>query len=434
MFKQITILFLVLSFGYIYSQWSERVSGVTVQLTSVSAIDNNNTWVCGYSGTVLRTTNQGFNWMNVSGNGIPSTIQLINVWGIDANTALVAGYIGSDTWVYRTSNAGANWTQVFTETGGFINGLVIRLDGSGFMTGDPVGGRWSLWKTNNNGVTWDSTGLYLVQSGSETGYNNCVSVAIKRIWFGTNNSRIYYSSNNGANWSIQTASPETQITAIWFDMNGSATGYCGGNNIHKTTNYGANWVSIGGPGTGLILGVAGLTMWGGNLWYVRSGSSVIYFGYGEGTWFSQHTAPAGTYRHVTTDRIPNQPFLGYAVRTNGGISFTQIFVQGIKNLGGEIPESFSLSQNFPNPFNPNTKIRFAVTSLDNGLQPIVQLKLFDVLGREVATLVNEQLQPGTYEAEFDGIDFPSGVYYYTLEADPETSSGFREMKKMVLIK
>lgn len=182
--------------------WMEQNSGVSQQLTSVSSIDGNNTWVCGFNGTVLRTVNYGNPWINVSGNGIPANIQLVNVWGVTSAIALVAGYIASNTWVYYTSNSGANWIQVFTQTGGFINGLSIKLDGTGIMTGNPVGGRWSLWKTTNNGVNWDSSGLYLPQSGSETGYNNCIVYSQNRIWFGTDNSRVYHSTNNGNNWSI----------------------------------------------------------------------------------------------------------------------------------------------------------------------------------------------------------------------------------------
>jgi hypothetical protein len=101
--KIISFFILTLCVSYIYSQpWSEQTSGVTVQLTSVSDIDNNYVWVCGYNGTVLRTTNHGLNWLNVSGGGIPATIQLINVFGINANRqgnynpcepAAAAGYI-----------------------------------------------------------------------------------------------------------------------------------------------------------------------------------------------------------------------------------------------------------------------------------------------------------------------------------------------------
>ena len=101
---------------------------------------------------------------------------------------------------------------------------------------------------------------------------------------------------------------------------------------------------------------------------------------------------------------------------------------GILPISNTIPKEFSLSQNYPNPFNPSTKIKFSIT-LNKGLQPLVQLKVYDVLGREVATLVNEQLKPRTYETEFDGSNFASGIYFYTLQTE-----GFIDSKKMILVK
>jgi S-formylglutathione hydrolase FrmB len=115
---------------------------------------------------------------------------------------------------------------------------------------------------------------------------------------------------------------------------------------------------------------------------------------------------------------------------------------GIEQLSSEVPQKFILYQNYPNPFNPTTKIKFDVPSNQSPLYErvvggFVTLKIYDILGREVATLVNEKLQPGTYEVEFDGSNYPSGVYFYNLiVSDPETSSGssFTETKRMVLIK
>jgi hypothetical protein len=89
-----------------------------------------------------------------------------------------------------------------------------------------------------------------------------------------------------------------------------------------------------------------------------------------------------------------------------------------------VPEDFSLSQNYPNPFNPSTVIsyRLPVTSF-------VTLKVCDILGREVATLVNEEKPAGEYEVEFDGSNLPSGIYFYQLKAGE-----FAETKKMILLK
>jgi hypothetical protein len=99
---------------------------------------------------------------------------------------------------------------------------------------------------------------------------------------------------------------------------------------------------------------------------------------------------------------------------------------GIKNISSEIPSSYSLSQNYPNPFNPVTKIKFDISANSVGQ---TFLSVYDLLGREVATLVNEQLQPGTYEVTFDGSNLPSGVYFYRL-----SSGNYIETKKMLMIK
>ena len=101
----------------------------------------------------------------------------------------------------------------------------------------------------------------------------------------------------------------------------------------------------------------------------------------------------------------------------------------VQNISSEIPRNYSLSQNYPNPFNPVTKIKFDVPNVVNGSDRSLRLVIYDALGREAVTLVNEQLQPGTYEAEWDASNYPSGVYFYRLETNT-----FSETKKMVLIK
>ncbi len=95
----------------------------------------------------------------------------------------------------------------------------------------------------------------------------------------------------------------------------------------------------------------------------------------------------------------------------------------VKN-NSETITSFHLSQNYPNPFNPSTKIKFDIPK-----GSLVKLKIYDMLGREVAELVNDKLNPGTYEYEWNGVNLPSGVYFYKLE-----SENFIETKRMVLVK
>ena len=109
--------------------------------------------------------------------------------------------------------------------------------------------------------------------------------------------------------------------------------------------------------------------------------------------------------------------------------------------GEVLPTGFMLYQNYPNPFNPTTKIKYTIPSvtlsLSKGDIP-VSLKVFDVLGNEITTLVNEQQQPGTYEVEFNvgqAINLSSGVYYYQLRVYPVSGAGgFVETKKMIIMK
>jgi hypothetical protein len=104
--------------------------------------------------------------------------------------------------------------------------------------------------------------------------------------------------------------------------------------------------------------------------------------------------------------------------TNGG------GLVSINPVINSLPKAFTLYQNYPNPFNPTTVIKFQVPS-----SRFVKLTLFDILGREIAALVNEQLQPGAYEVKWDASNYPSGVYYYKL-----TSGDYTETKKLILIK
>jgi len=97
---------------------------------------------------------------------------------------------------------------------------------------------------------------------------------------------------------------------------------------------------------------------------------------------------------------------------------------GIQNISTETPSKYSLSQNYPNPFNSMCNVQFTMRNAGNA-----ELVVYDVQGREVQTLVNESLKPGTYEVKFDGSQLTSGVYFYKLITD-----GFTETRKMLLIK
>ena len=101
------------------------------------------------------------------------------------------------------------------------------------------------------------------------------------------------------------------------------------------------------------------------------------------------------------------------------------------------PNSFTLSQNYPNPFNPSTKIRYSIPSvISSEARNLVTLKVYDILGTEVATLVNEEQSAGFYEVEFGGSQLTSGVYIYKIQIYPANggAEGFSETRKMILTK
>lgn len=399
------------------AQWTEQTSGLTGQLYSVSAVDDNIAWVCAAAGRVIRTTNGGTTWDNATGTGIPGTLALYHIWAFDANTALVTGS-GATAFTYRTTNAGTTWTQVFSQTGGFINAMWFTSPTTGVMQGDPVGGRWSLWKTVNGGANWDSIGMYLPQAGAEAGWNNAIYGVGNSIWFGTNNSRVYYNATAGIGGWIAQTTPDINTYALWF--NTPTQGLSGGASIMTTSNAGVNWTTVAGaPGTGNFGGITGV---GTNYWSVRSSNLIYRSTNGGANWTTEYTAPTpgNTFAHITRARTGSRL---WAVRSGGLISKSDGVV-GITPVSGEVPSDYKLSQNYPNPFNPSTNIQFAVPV--NGL---VKLTVYDALGREISTLVNEVKAAGTYNVDFNASALNSGVYFYTIE-----SGSFRDTKKMLLVK
>jgi hypothetical protein len=97
---------------------------------------------------------------------------------------------------------------------------------------------------------------------------------------------------------------------------------------------------------------------------------------------------------------------------------------GVKEISSVLPGKFELYQNYPNPFNPSTIIRFKIEDLR-----FTTLKVYDILGKEIASLVNEKLKAGTYEVTLDGGNLSSGIYFYKL-----TAGNYIETKRMILMK
>jgi hypothetical protein len=141
-------------------------------------------------------------------------------------------------------------------------------------------------------------------------------------------------------------------------------------------------------------------------------------------WFTQVSSTTANLRAINVFPADDNGIIvgagGNILRTTNGGNIPT----GILNIENEIPENYSLSQNYPNPFNPSTTIKFSVAGTGN-----VSLKVYDVMGKEIAVVVNQNLTPGVYTADFDASALPSGTYFYRI-----TAGSYTETRKLVLIK
>ena len=157
---------------------------------------------------------------------------------------------------------------------------------------------------------------------------------------------------------------------------------------------------------------------GGTVWVTRTRIYNSFFGPIKREFTAYYSGISNVSRYTLKGCIIDSVMYGDTVLVN------------VKNTNNRMPREFTLYQNYPNPFNPATKIRFDIKKSESRSQNSeVTLKIFDIMGKEVATLVNERLQAGTYETTFDGSGLNSGVYFYRL-----TTDGYSETKRMLLIK
>ncbi len=419
----LSFLLTLLAFNSLNAQWVLQTSGTTALLKSVSAVSDQICWASGL-GVALRTTDGGATWLNATGS-LAATFGGSNVYGVDAQTAFVSGTISGNAFVYRTSNAGTTWTQVFTQTGGFINSVQLSGALNGYMMGDPVGNRWSLWNTNAIGLAWDSTGLRLDGTG-EASWNNGMVLSGTKLWFVTNSAtgKIYYSTNSGVNFVVQsTGSTSAAFASIWFNYTNVGMASSNGSLFYTTTS-GATWSAISNApgGTANIGGITGknLTWWFGR----NAASTSIYSTRDNGaTWISQ-SCPSISVSHISMGRLSTGGSAGiWAVGDAGKIIYLSGIV-GVQPINSEIPYKYILEQNYPNPFNPETNINFSIPK-----SSVVKLRVYNTTGKIVSELINEYKTAGNYSVKFDGTDLSSGVYFYSIESD-----GFKQTKSMMLIK
>jgi len=240
---------------------------------------------------------------------------------------------------------------------------------------------------------------------------------------------IYKTTNSGKNWTVFNDTIRCNVIKA-YDENIFIAEY--NNIVSRTIDGGQSWES----------NQFDSLFWGNDIEFIPGNpAKVWYSSYELNVFFSSDTGKSWGKEFelislrpndiVFTDEnngwlLANQPSTGRKTRifrtTNGGHGGIVISVDD--NDLRINPTGFKLEQNYPNPFNPTTSLQYTIDS-----RQFVTLKVFDLLGREVATLVNEEKPSGEYEVEFDGTNLPSGIYFYRLKAGQ-----YSETRKMVLLK
>jgi photosystem II stability/assembly factor-like uncharacterized protein len=468
------------------TDWEVVQFDSVIDFNSIHFTNSFTGYIVGEKGTVFKTTDAGFSWIlklyntqetnfnsvyfsnintgfAVGTNGrIHITRDSGNLWQlrnapsvpsfktINFPDSLVGYVTGEQGLIIKTTDGGLSWKilksdlEINFRTSFFINKNIGYLGG-------PNG---KVIKTSDGGNTWSFLDLGSYQdvyslffSSSQIGY-----AGLQGNW-------IYKTTDAGSSWfSIPVIN--TVMSIYFLDTENGYVG-CNSNNIGKTTDGGINWTwsytnvfpvlsmyflnvntgfAVGSPGNFIMKTVNGGASWdyintNMNDWQNQISFASNTIGYSVGGGGLLKTTDAGySWAHEINNRVfyavdaPNVNtayfcgFQGVIYKFDKNDSTTSAQEQILNS----IPKQFLLQQNYPNPFNPSTSIQYAISSTQ-----FVTLKVYDLLGREVATLVNEEKPAGSYNAQFtiNNVQLSSGIYFYKLQA-----GDFVETKKMILLK
>jgi hypothetical protein len=366
---------------------------------------------------------------------------------------------------YNSSGA-QQWVRTYGAAGQFgsyaLGGRANTLDDSAnvYVTGNIQGGGspyFTTIKYNSNGVQqWVVSELSIYGSGKRICLDNSRNVIT--AGYAQISSQPYFVTvkynNNGVNQWVSTIYCGVNATVNGLTTDNSGNVYIGSTMIITSSHFGIATIKYNQNGVQQWLqtytGSGNNGYYGGGLVldslsnvYVTGTSTnannnydyttIKYNVNGTQEWLITYNSTGNLddySQDIKIDKNRNIFVTGGSNSAFVTIKYSQ--PNSIKKISTEVPSEFNLSQNYPNPFNPSTKIKFDIPDfpLMKGARGMsVRLTIYDLLGREVATLVHEPLQPGTYEVEFDGTNYPSGVYFYRL-----TAGNYTNTKKLVLLK
>jgi len=441
------------------NSWVFEYSNILESISDISMIDKDTVYAIGGQGSINKSLNGGINWFSQFSG---SVADLNSIYFSSTNTGYAIGQ-GFDAMgrrdLIKTTNMGINWLYLNLPLSDTWQKIQFVNNDSGFV----LGGNGNILKTLNGGVNWINLGIqneslfglnFLdFNTGFVAGFkifkttNNCISWELENSinsrlfdirfikpntgYTAGENGIILKSTDSGLNWVFQNSGTNQDINSIYF-LDKDSGFICGGNFcgfISKTSNGGSNWFkvfndSIRCPNlksiyfvntnTGYCVG--SYSLMSNNVNYLIKTTNNGY------NWF---LLDVGSYNGLNSIYFLNDS-LGYVCGINGTIFKTTNGGDpiGLRRITTDCVYEFNLLQNFPNPFNTETTIKYNLPKNSH-----VNLIIYDVLGRKVLDLVNENQLAGYYDVKWNGLNFGSGIYFYKL-----ITNIFSKTKKMILLK
>ena len=392
------------------AQWIKTNGPEVDYIQSFAVIDSNLFLGTIYAGAFL-STNNGTSWTAIDSGLTSKNVNSLVVTG----TNLFAGTGGEefDGNVFLTTNNGISWTAVNSGLPTNMIVFCLAVSGTNLFSGTNTG----VFLSTNNGASWTA-----VDSGFPRTQINAFAVSGTNLFAATLSHGVFLSTNNGTSWTaVNSGLTYTDVVAFAVSGTNLFAGTAS-HGVFLSTNNGTSWTDIN---SGLInKHVTSFAVDGTNLFVGIQGSGVFLSTNNGTNWTAINS---GLTNLAVRSLTIIGPFL-YA-GTDVRPALWRRLLSDIKTTVKEsstnrLPTRLILSQNYPNPFNPSTTISFSLPS-----KSFVILKILDILGREVSTLVNEELPAGNHSWQWNATNTSSGIYFYRLQ-----TGLFTETKKIILLR